>query len=71
MDLLQMPDVAHILLDGTVRGEFTSACCVEHGCSRPPVLVTVSCLDAFLRFRIGTEIFQDEVGICLGTVLCI
>ena len=62
-DLIQVPDIIHILLDGTVRGEFAHTGHLGHGQLRPAFLIPVSLLHALLSLCIGTEILQAEIRI--------
>ena len=67
LHLIQMPDIFHVLLDGTVRAELTAACGVEHSCLCPSLLVTVCFIYTLLRICIHPEILQDKVGVSAVT----
>ena len=60
---LQMPDILHILLNGTVRCELSAVGRVKDGCLSPPRLVPVSLIHPLVRLGIGTEVLEDKVGI--------
>ena len=66
-----MPDIIYILLDGSVRGEFTTACSVQKRHLRPLLLILVSCLHSLLSLSIGSEVSENEVLVCSGAVLSI
>ena len=64
-----MPDLIHILLYGSVRGELAGACHIQDGALRPVVLVAVSGFHSLLCLCVGLEVLEDEVGVCLGRAL--
>src|SRR5699024_7011112 len=64
-----MPNFIYILLNCSIRCKFTTTCCVQQRFSRPSSFISVSCFYPFLRFCIGTEVCQYEIGICPVTAL--
>ena len=64
-NLVQVPDLIHILLDGTIGGELAGACHLEDGALCPACLVQILHLHSLLRIRVGLEVLEDEVCICL------
>ena len=63
-----MPDILHILLNGTVRCELSAVGRVKDGCLSPPRLVPVSLIHPLVRLGIGTEVLEDKVGIIKDAV---
>ena len=59
--LVEMPDVADILLDGAVRSELAGFCDIENSHACPAVLVAVRFLDALLCSFVGAEVLEDEI----------
>ena len=64
-----MPDLIHILLDGSVGGKLARACHIEDSALSPVVFVAVSGFYSLLCLCIGLEVLEDEVGVCLGGAL--
>ena len=64
-----MPDFIHILLNGTVRGEFSGACDIQDRTLCPAGFIQMFFLDLSLSSGIRLEILQDEVSIRLGRTL--
>ena len=64
-----MPDLIHILLDGTVGSEFSGAGHVHHSHSCPALLIAVSSFYFLLCLCIGLKVCQNEVGICAVAAL--
>ena len=60
-NMIQMPDIIYIFLDGSVGGEFAAACCVEECFLSPAFFISVCCFYAFLCVCIGTEVCEDQV----------
>ena len=70
-NLIQMPDIIYILLDGAVRGEFTAACGIQKCHLRPLLLILISCLHSLLSLSIGSEVSENEILVCSGAVLSV
>ena len=64
-----MPDLAGILGDGAVAGEFPHAGRVEDRHLGPPGLVTEGRVDTLLGIAVGTEIRQAEEGIMVDEIV--
>ena len=62
-DLLQLPDVLHVLLDGAVGRELSAVRHIQDCGLRPPLLIAVCLLHVHLCHIVGAEILEDEVGI--------
>ena len=60
---IQMPDIIHIFLNGSVGREFAAACGVQHSHLSPAFFIAVSFFHTFLCFCIGTEVSQNEVSV--------
>ena len=66
---IQMPDLIHILLDGSVGGKLARASHVQDRALSPVVFVAVSGFYSLLCLCVGLEVLEDEVGVCLGRTL--
>ena len=64
LQLIESPDVLHVLFDGTVGGELAGVCGVEDRGSRPPCFVLVLRDGTLLCVVVGLEVLQDEVTVC-------
>ena len=62
-DLLQLPQLRCVLLNGPVGGELAGAGGVENGHLCPFILVLIGSNHIALRRCIGFEILQDEIAI--------
>lgn len=66
---IQMPDLIHILLDGSVGGKLARASHVQDRALSPVVFVAVSGFYSLLCLCVGLEVLEDEVSIRLGGAL--
>ena len=67
--LVQMPDIIHVFLDGSVRGEFAAAGGVEEGFLCPAFFIFVCFFYALLSVCVGAEICKDELAVFSVSVL--
>jgi len=65
LDRIDMPDVAAILANGTVRGEAPTTCGVKYGHPRPGARVAPDLIHLLLTRLVGGEIGHDEVLVTL------
>ena len=68
---IKMPDIIYILLNGSVRREFSNMCHIQHNEFCPAFLVSISFLHTLLSLCVRTEVFQAEVSISELCALCI
>ena len=68
-DLVQMPDIIHILLDRTVGCEFSAVCGIQNCASCPCRSISVFILHTLLCCRIGLEVCQGKVHIRARSIL--
>ena len=57
---VKMPDIIYVLLNGSVRREFSNMSHIQHNKFCPAFLISVSFFYALLSFCIRTEVFQAE-----------
>ena len=66
---LDLPDVAAVIANGTVGGEFAHACNVDDGCSRPGLRIVPERADPPLTFYVCLVICQDQEGVACEQII--